>query len=100
MVTEKKPSRTRGSTEHPSAPPAPVRAEPSFAKRSVKKAKAVGADTVSATERALMIARSAYHRAERRGFAPGHELEDWVAAEREINRLLGPPPPAGGETRD
>lgn len=37
-----------------------------------------------------MIARAAYLRAERRGFTPGHELEDWLAAEREINRLLGP----------
>jgi hypothetical protein len=31
-----------------------------------------------------MIAMAAYYRAERRGFAPGHELEDWFAAEAEI----------------
>jgi sterol desaturase/sphingolipid hydroxylase (fatty acid hydroxylase superfamily) len=31
-----------------------------------------------------MIAEAAYYRAERRGFAPGFELEDWLAAEREI----------------
>jgi hypothetical protein len=30
------------------------------------------------------IAVAAYYRAERRGFAPGHELEDWLAAEAEI----------------
>ena len=36
------------------------------------------------------IAEAAYFRAERRGFAPGHELEDWLAAEAEIEgRLLG-----------
>ncbi|MGO8924118.1 MAG: DUF2934 domain-containing protein [Xanthobacteraceae bacterium] len=36
------------------------------------------------------IAEAAYFRAERRGFAPGHELEDWLAAEREIEgRLIG-----------
>lgn len=34
------------------------------------------------------IAQSAYFRAERRGFQPGFELEDWCAAEREIDRLL------------
>ncbi|MGO9513088.1 MAG: DUF2934 domain-containing protein [Steroidobacteraceae bacterium] len=34
------------------------------------------------------IAEAAYFRAERRGFAPGHELEDWLAAEREINERL------------
>jgi hypothetical protein len=30
------------------------------------------------------VAECAYFKAERRGFAPGHELEDWLAAEREI----------------
>lgn len=30
------------------------------------------------------IARAAYERANRRGFAPGHELDDWLAAEREL----------------
>jgi hypothetical protein len=35
-----------------------------------------------------MIAESAYLRAERRGFAPGHEAEDWFAAEREVDALL------------
>jgi hypothetical protein len=35
-----------------------------------------------------MIAESAYLRAERRGFAPGNEVEDWCAAEREVDALL------------
>ena len=36
------------------------------------------------------IAEAAYFRAERRGFAPGHELEDWLEAEIEIKgRLIG-----------
>ena len=30
------------------------------------------------------IAVGAYLRAAQRGFAPGHELEDWLAAEREL----------------
>ncbi len=34
------------------------------------------------------IAEAAYFRAERRGFAPGHELEDWLAAEEEIKDRL------------
>jgi hypothetical protein len=33
------------------------------------------------------IAERAYYRAEKRGFAPGYELEDWLAAEREIAML-------------
>jgi hypothetical protein len=32
-----------------------------------------------------MIAQAAYFRAERRGFEPGHELEDWLAAEAEVD---------------
>lgn len=31
------------------------------------------------------VAELAYLLSERRGFAPGHELEDWLAAEREID---------------
>jgi len=36
-----------------------------------------------------MIAVAAYFRAERRGFAPGDPKADWLAAEAEIDRLLG-----------
>ncbi len=44
--------------------------------------------TVSAETRRAMIANAAYLRAERRGFAPGHEEEDWLAAEKEVDALL------------
>jgi hypothetical protein len=46
-----------------------------------------GAKITSEARRAL-IAEAAYLRAERRGFAPGHETEDWVAAEAEVDGLL------------
>jgi hypothetical protein len=39
-------------------------------------------------ERYLLIAEAAYYRAERRGFAPGHELEDWLDAETEVGRMV------------
>jgi hypothetical protein len=35
-------------------------------------------------ERWRLTAIAAYYRAEARGFAPGGELEDWLAAERDI----------------
>jgi hypothetical protein len=35
-----------------------------------------------------LIATEAYFRAERRGFAPGHELEDWIAAEAAVDSRL------------
>ncbi|HZP87034.1 MAG TPA: DUF2934 domain-containing protein [Burkholderiales bacterium] len=40
-------------------------------------------------ERERMIAEAAYYRAEKRGFAPGHELEDWLEAEAEL-RVVHP----------
>jgi hypothetical protein len=44
--------------------------------------------TVTAEARRAMIAEHAYLRAERRGFAPGQEAEDWLAAETEVDALL------------
>lgn len=35
-------------------------------------------------DRRQLIAQEAYLRAERRGFAPGYEVEDWLAAERSL----------------
>ena len=35
--------------------------------------------------REARIAEAAYWRAERRGFTPGRELDDWLEAEREID---------------
>ncbi|MGB2833302.1 MAG: DUF2934 domain-containing protein [Methylotenera sp.] len=32
------------------------------------------------------VALCAYYKAEARGFEPGHEMEDWLAAEAEVNR--------------
>ena len=44
----------------------------------------------SAEERQALIDEAAYFLAERRQFAPGHELEDWLAAEEQVNlRLYG-----------
>jgi len=34
------------------------------------------------------IAEAAYYRAERRGFQPGFEIEDWLAAEAETRQRL------------
>jgi hypothetical protein len=35
-----------------------------------------------------LIAQIAYGRAEKRGLAPGHEVDDWLAAEVEVETLL------------
>jgi hypothetical protein len=39
-------------------------------------------------DREAMIAESAYFRSAHRGFEPGHEVDDWLAAESEIDAAL------------
>jgi Protein of unknown function (DUF2934) len=38
--------------------------------------------------RQSMIAEAAYYHSERRGFEPGHELDDWLAAESQVDAAL------------
>ncbi|MEW5890049.1 MAG: DUF2934 domain-containing protein [Pseudomonadota bacterium] len=45
-------------------------------------------DAVNAEERLRYIAEAAYYRAEKRGFAPGGELDDWLEAEAEVDSRL------------
>ncbi len=35
-----------------------------------------------------MVAEAAYYEAMHRNFEPGHELEDWIAAEHKVDELL------------
>jgi hypothetical protein len=43
---------------------------------------------VNDKQRYLIITEAAYFLAERRGFAPGHEHEDWLAAERQADEMF------------
>jgi len=43
---------------------------------------------VDPERRAALVAEAAYLRAEQRHFAPGHEVEDWLAAESEVDAKL------------
>jgi hypothetical protein len=43
---------------------------------------------LSADQRHTLISEAAYRLAEARGFTPGQELDDWLAAEREVNERL------------
>lgn len=64
-------------------------------KATVQKTPAAVAHFVGPEQRAALIAEAAYFRAEKRGFAPGHESEDWLAAESEVDaRLLQSTAPA------
>ncbi len=93
--TPANPGRSRKSTKSRSAatrtaPSAAVADEPS----TVIEAAISGAIAArhagfrDAPNRGRLIAEAAYYRAERRGFAPGHEVQDWLDAEREIDAEL------------
>jgi hypothetical protein len=47
------------------------------------------AKPVSPGERSRMIAEAAYFIAQRRGFAAGQDVNDWLAAEKAIDAHLG-----------
>jgi len=49
----------------------------------------ISVDRMTAGERHRLVAEAAYCLAERRGFEPGHELEDWLAAEKLITGVYG-----------
>ena len=73
----------------PAASPKTATAEPkapSAKKPSAKKTTAA----VSPQQRYHMISTAAYYLAERRGFAGGYEMQDWIAAELEIDAVLNP----------
>jgi Protein of unknown function (DUF2934) len=93
MSDPPKPSRPMSAAAVPQASPvAAAAAVKPKKRRPTAKTQAVIATTtilgVSEDERRGMIALSAYLRGERRGFAPGGEAEDWLAAEKEIDALL------------
>ena len=75
----------------------PATAEPAARRTTAARAATARTRTAShtagvpAADRHAMIAENAYLRAERRGFAPGHEVSDWLAAEQEVDALLGHP---------
>ena len=48
----------------------------------------VGAELMSPEMRRGIIAQAAYFRAQRRDFEPGHEVDDWLAAEAEVDSAL------------
>lgn len=87
------PARTTEVTSPAEKAPAPQRRSPAVTVGSGPTAPtgAAGASTgitVSEDARRVMVAQAAYLRAERRGFSPGGEVEDWLAAEAEVDALL------------
>jgi Protein of unknown function (DUF2934) len=91
MATSKRTTRRAGGARSENGvtpPPTDAAAAPTASKARTRKPKA----TASAAhprhheDRHSSIARAAYFRSQMRGFQPGFELEDWLAAEAEVDR--------------
>lgn len=99
-TTTAKRSSTRKTTKKTATTPA-AKSSKTDAAASPMKSKAVKREAapkvvrrpeptpISDDQRRAMIAEAAYLRAEARGFLPGGEVADWIAAEREVDTRLG-----------
>jgi hypothetical protein len=56
-------------------------------------------DSSPVLDRSHMIAEAAYYKAAERGFAPGHELTDWLEAEADIAAMVAPAAQAKGKEK-
>jgi hypothetical protein len=68
---------------------AAARREPKRTEAASKEQAAAAVPAYSGEDRYRMIAEAAYYRAESRGFEGGSDLDDWLAAEMEIDQILG-----------
>ena len=82
-------SRTRAKAKTVTEKKAPKRtkADPKSDTLHLK-AKHFAAMTTDAIDITSMIATAAYYRAAQRGFAPGHELDDWLQAEQLVHSQI------------
>lgn len=77
-----------GSKARPKAQPETHTPAAPRSKPRTRKAAAAAPPPVDPGERLAMVARAAYFRAEKRGFAPGGEWQDWMEAEIEVDLFL------------
>ena len=100
--TRKPPRKPRAKAAAPAAKPAVKSAarpaKPAAPAKTAARRKAAPA-VPSRDQRDAMVRMAAYFRAEQRGFAPGNEWEDWLAAEAEIDALVGAVKPSKAATR-
>ena len=55
--------------------------------------------SVTLEQRQVMICEAAYYISQHRGFEPGHDMDDWFAAERQIDAALTRPVSSGTSSR-
>ena len=73
-------SRTNSHSHH-------AEAQPEIDSTALVKVTRQFVEPLTDNQRHELIAVAAYHLAERRNFEPGHETEDWLAAESQVENL-------------
>ena len=92
MATEPTPtsrpkrSTTKSATSGTTTPKT-LKARPRVTKAAARPSDVV-APMIDPEYRRALIAEAAYLRAERRNFAPGYEVDDWLNAESEVDTRL------------
>ena len=84
-MATKRESSGKKTTKRKSATAAPKLTDGAVLAVLESKQSLTAAATIDPDARRRLVAAEAYFRAERRGFAAGHELEDWVAAEAAVD---------------
>jgi Protein of unknown function (DUF2934) len=94
-ATPSAPPQSAAPPSAPSSSPPKVRARPRKSPASPTRASdktsshtAAAQEAHSPVDRYASIAQAAYFRSQHRGFKPGHEMEDWLAAEAEVDQRL------------
>jgi hypothetical protein len=72
----------------PAAKPAKAPAKPRTTRSKAAASAVSNAIQMTPEERHRVVAEAAYFIAERRGFAGGSPIEDWLQAEADIDRML------------
>jgi len=88
-ATPPRPPRPRRARIHDAAGPVPrADAQEAAEPVSIVSRSAAFMEPIDPQHRVSMISEAAFYLAERRSFDPGHEMDDWLTAERAIDLLL------------
>lgn len=82
-------------TQTTAASPPPVRKAGQSSPNDASKPNSIlnrSATPITPEARRSMVAEAAYYIAENRGFECGHEVDDWLLAEKQIETVLVAPP--------
>lgn len=83
----KKSTATKSATKTTAPKGSTAEKKPTTSSATARKSKSK--INVTPEQRYLMICEAAFYKSEHRGFAPANEVQDWLEAEAEINKLLG-----------